>query len=80
MRRTLADAKRTLADVKRTRADVRRTLADVKRTLADSMPSGESVLEIRPIFEAEGFGKELTPELRAQEQRLRAEIERQRKS
>jgi len=39
--------------------------------------SGESVLEIRPIFEAEGFGKELTPELRAQEQRLRAEIEPQ---
>jgi hypothetical protein len=29
---------------------------------------------------AEDFGKELTPELRVQEQRLRAEIERQRKS
>jgi hypothetical protein len=50
------------------------------RRCADYMPSGEWVLEIRRIFEAEDFGKEFTPELRAQEQRLRAEIERQRKS
>ena len=35
---------------------------------------------IRPIFEAEDFGKELTPELRAQEEKLRVEIERQRRS
>jgi hypothetical protein len=34
-------------------------------------------VEIRPVFEAEDFGKEFTPELRAQEERLRAEIERQ---
>jgi hypothetical protein len=34
---------------------------------------------IRPVFEAEDFGKELTPELRAKEERLRAEVERQRK-
>ena len=33
----------------------------------------ESEVEIRPIFEAEDFGAELTPELRAQEERLRAE-------
>jgi hypothetical protein len=33
---------------------------------------------IRPVFEAEDFGKELTPELRAREERLRAEVERQR--
>jgi len=37
-------------------------------------------VEIRPVFEAEDFGKEFTPELRAQEERLRAEIERQHKS
>jgi hypothetical protein len=36
---------------------------------------GGTEIEIRPIFEAEDFGKELTPELRAQEERLRAEIE-----
>ena len=34
-------------------------------------------VEIRPVFEADDFGKEFTPELRAQEERLRAEIERQ---
>ena len=34
----------------------------------------ESEIEIRPIFEAEDFGAEFTPELREQEERLRAEI------
>ncbi len=37
------------------------------------MPGEESVLELRPIFEAEDFGAALTPELRAAEDRLRAE-------
>ena len=46
----------------------------------DPMPGEESELEIRPVFEAEDFGKEFTPELRAQEERLRAEVERQTKS
>jgi hypothetical protein len=32
-------------------------------------------LEIRQIFEAEDFGENLTPELREQEDRLRAEVE-----
>jgi hypothetical protein len=41
------------------------------------MPGEDAVLEIRPVFEAEEFGKEFTPELRAQEERLRAEIEKQ---
>jgi len=40
---------------------------------------GESWIEIRPVFEAEDFGKEFTPELRAQEDRLRSEIEKQQK-
>ena len=35
---------------------------------------GGTEVEIRPIFESEDFGKEFTPELRAQEDRLRAEI------
>ena len=38
----------------------------------------ESEIEIRPVFEAEDFGAEFTPELRAQEERLRAELERKR--
>ena len=34
----------------------------------------ESQLEIRPVFEADDFGAELTPELRQQEERLRAQV------
>ena len=34
-------------------------------------------LEIRPIFEAEDFGAEYTPELREQEERLRNKLEGQ---
>ncbi|MES2822794.1 MAG: YciI family protein [Pseudomonadota bacterium] len=34
----------------------------------------DSDIDIRPIFEAEDFGEEFTPELRAQEDRLRAQI------
>jgi hypothetical protein len=36
---------------------------------------GESELEIRQVFESEDFGPEFTPELREQEDRLRAVIE-----
>ena len=35
---------------------------------------GGTEVEIRPVFEADDFGKEFTPELRAQEERLRAQI------
>jgi len=35
---------------------------------------GGAEVEIRPIFEAEDFGKEFTPELRAQEERQRAQM------
>jgi hypothetical protein len=38
---------------------------------------GGTEIEIRPIFAAEDFGKEFTPELRAQEDRLRAQIQKQ---
>ncbi len=37
----------------------------------------DSDVEIRPVYEAEDFGAEFTPELREQEERLRAQIERQ---
>ena len=49
------------------------------RRCPDPMPGEEAELEIRPVFEAEDFGEEFTPELRAQEDKLRAEIERQQK-
>jgi hypothetical protein len=39
---------------------------------------GESEIEIRPVFEAEDFGAELTLELREAEARMRAEIDKRR--
>lgn len=50
------------------------------RRCPDPMPGEEAEIELRPIIEAEDFGSELTPELRAQEDRLRAELARQRSS
>jgi hypothetical protein len=50
------------------------------RRCPDPMPGEESVIEIRPIFEADDFGSEFTPELRAQEDRLRAQLARQQDS
>jgi hypothetical protein len=40
-------------------------------------PFQTSDVEIRPVFEAEDFGDELTPELREQEDRLRSQVEEQ---
>lgn len=50
------------------------------RRCPDPMPGEDAEIEIRPVFEADDFGSEFTPELRAQEDRLRAELERQQKS
>jgi hypothetical protein len=41
---------------------------------------GESEIEIRQVFEAEDFGAEFTPELREQEERVRAQAEKLAKS
>ena len=41
--------------------------------------SGESEIEIRQVFEAEDFGAEFTPELREQEERMRAQVEQRAK-
>ncbi len=38
------------------------------------MPGTEAEIEIRPVFESEDFGEAFTPELQAQEERLRAEV------
>jgi hypothetical protein len=45
----------------------------VKR-VPNPFPGTESEIEIRQVFEAEDFGAEFTPELRAQEERIRAQI------
>ncbi|HUG16735.1 MAG TPA: YciI family protein [Thermomicrobiales bacterium] len=36
---------------------------------------GGTEIEIRPVFEADDFGEAFTPELREQEDRMRAEVE-----
>jgi len=48
------------------------------RRCPNPMP-GESQIEIRPVFEAEDFGEELTPELRAREEELWARVAAQQK-
>jgi hypothetical protein len=48
---------------------------DWLRRCPNPMP-GECELEIRPVFEADDFGEALTPELRAQEDRLRAAVDK----
>ena len=47
----------------------------VKRS-PNPFPGEESEIEIRQVFEAEDFGEEFTPELREQEERLRAQAAR----
>jgi len=42
----------------------------------DPMPGEEAALELRPVYELEDFGENVTPEVRARDTRLRAEIER----
>lgn len=37
---------------------------------------GDSEIEIRPVFEADDFGAEFTPELREQEERIRDKAEK----
>jgi hypothetical protein len=44
------------------------------------MPGEEAEIEIRQVFEAEDFGPAFTPELRAQEERLREQIEQHKRS
>jgi hypothetical protein len=44
------------------------------------MPGEQSEIEIRQVFEAEDFGAEFTPELREQEERLRAQAEQLKKT
>ena len=44
------------------------------RRCPEPMPGEETQLELRPLFEMEDFGEEMTPELRQQEAHLRAEL------
>lgn len=54
-----------------------KSMEDAVQWLKRSPFDGGAEVEIRPLFEAEDFGAEFTPELREQEERLRTQIERQ---
>ena len=47
-----------------------------KRCPNPAVDGKECELEIRQVFEAEDFGAEFTPELREQEERLRAQVDK----
>jgi len=51
-----------------------KSMEDAVHWLKRAPFDGGTEIEIRPLFEADDFGKEFTPELRAQEDRLRAQI------
>ena len=49
------------------------------RRCPDPMPNEESWLELRPVFEMEDFGAEATPEVMAQQERLKNGVAEQQK-
>jgi hypothetical protein len=54
--------------------DMDDALAWVKK-MPNPAGEGDGAIEIRPVFEAADFGEEFTPEARAQEDRMRAQLE-----
>ena len=54
-----------------------KSIDDAVEWLKQAPFDGGTEVEIRPLFEAEDFGPALTPELRQQEERLRAQSEKQ---
>jgi hypothetical protein len=52
-----------------------KSLAEAIEWVKRSPLDGGAEVEIRQIFEAEDFGAEFTPELREQEERIRAQVE-----
>src|SRR5438445_3898903 len=57
-----------------------RSMDEAVEWLKRSPFGGGTEIEIRPVFEAEDFGAEFTPELRQQEARIRQQIEKQKAS
>ena len=56
-----------------------KSMEDAVQWLKRAPFDGGTEVEIRPVFEAADFGKEFTPELRVQEDRLRARIDEKHK-
>jgi len=53
-----------------------KSMDEAMEWLARAPFDGGTEIEVRPIFEADDFGEAFTPELREQEERQRAELER----
>ncbi len=51
-------------------------LMDWLRRCPSPFPGQECELEVRQVFEAEDFGEEFTPEMREQEEKMRARLEK----
>ena len=56
-----------------------KSIEDAVQWLKRAPFDGGTEVEIRPVFEAADFGAELTPELRAQEERVRAQAAKNQK-
>jgi hypothetical protein len=54
-----------------------RDMAEAVEWIKRAPFGGETEIELRPVFETDDFGDAMTPELREQEQRLRAQTEGQ---
>ena len=52
---------------------------EVVEWITRALFDGGTELEIRPVFEADDFGEAFTPELRAQEERQRAQMPEKKK-
>ena len=57
-----------------------RSMEEAVEWLKRSPFDGGAEVEIRPVFEAEDFGAEFTPELREQEERLRKQVAEQKRA
>ena len=69
------ETKELIAGFTMIRVGSRQEALDWIRRWPASDAGGNVELELRQVFEAEDFGAEFTPELRAVEERLRAEID-----
>jgi len=69
------ETKELIAGFTMIRVGSREEALEIVKRWPASDANGNVELELRQVFESEDFGAELTPELRATEERLRAEID-----
>ena len=75
-----AETKELVAGFWLSRCKSREEAIEWVKRCPNPMPGEESEIEIRQVFEAEDFGAEFTPELRKQEEQLRAKSEQLKKA